>query len=390
MVCWMYDIPFLKNREDGSYVAVFYSQFVVPICNFSVLFCIILILKITPAYAETAVLSNPVVADVTDRSFSLIWTTDQAGEFHVELFSDAAGSSQLTEFKVSSYGVKDGSSLFPEQNQVANKQALENGLNAKGIAKVVVTGLLADTTYYIKFGVSDSVLLETTMCPDSGVLYCIDQATALMLVRTENRSNREASGKNIFINDVVLHLDNSAEQGDLIIVSLENANYPVSALVGDSVPARHAFIDLNNYFDSNTNESALVINHVETDQGFANQALSIVKYSGLNGTSQQLAVLDTIQQTGVITGALKRHIGDCNADNSINGYDNLLLANYVSGVFLGLEDTEISFHKFLCNLYAEEGKNHKYGSVVVNALDLALHNDLVVGKQNIESLPVVP
>lgn len=42
--------------------------------------------------AAPPVLSEAIIADVTDRSFSLIWTSDQQGIPIVETYSDVAGA----------------------------------------------------------------------------------------------------------------------------------------------------------------------------------------------------------------------------------------------------------------------------------------------------------
>lgn len=341
-------------------------------------------------FSAPAILLNPVIADVTDRSFSLIWTTDQSGEMLVEIYSDLAGTQQVTNFDVSNYGVITGSSIFSNETTSTSKTAIEDSVKAKGIAKVVVSNLLPGTTYYLKYGITTIALQETTICPDAGILYCLDSAAGLLLIKTENKINKETNVAEVLLNDVVLHLDASAEQGEIILISIESASYPVSAIVGDVVPVPYAFVDLNNYFGANTGESLLLRSRAATPQGNSSNALNIVRYSGLSGSTNQFAILDQTQGAGNVTGTLSRNIGDCNADGVTDGYDNLLLGNYVAGAFLSQSDEEISFHTFLCDLYAESGMSYANTAVLIDASDLGLHTDLIVGKQSSNTLPVVP
>ncbi len=341
-------------------------------------------------FSAPAILSNPVLADVTDRSFSLIWTTDQTGEMLVEIYSDQAGTQLVSNYNVSSYGIKTGSSIFPSVTTSTSKTVIEDSIKAKGIAKVVVSNLEPNTTYYLKYGITTDILQETTMCPDTGILYCLAATTDLLTVQTENTTTREINVSEVLLNDVILHLDASAEQGEMVLISIETANYPVSAIVGDVVPVPYAFLDLNNYFSMNTGESLLLRSKAATPQGNSSNVLNIVRYSGLGGSSNQYAILDQTQGFGSIAGTLSRNIGDCNADSTTDGYDNLLLSNYVADVFLSQSDEDISFHTFLCDLYAESGMNYTNTAVLIDASDLALHNDLMVGNQDSSTLPVVP
>lgn len=339
--------------------------------------------------AETAILSNPVISDVSDRSFSLIWTTDQAGDFFLELYSDQAGTQQISGFNVSNYGIKTASSLFLTPQDELNKAAIVNALEAKGIAKVVVSGLQGNTTYYIKYGVIDSATTELTRCPDSGITYCLDTSSELFSVKTENKVIREFSVSEMILNDVILHIDVSAEQGEIVLISTEATDYPASTIIGDVAPTPYALIDLNNYFDASSNVSVQMSSVAATAQGNPSKALNIVRYSGINGLTNQLAVLDTALNSGNIVGVLDRSLGDCNADGNTDGYDNLLLTNYLAGVFASESDENISFHKFLCNLTLESGLNYVDADVVIDSQDLLLHNELLVGRQNTNTLPVV-
>lgn len=366
------------------------NRFANAIVKVNVLTCLLIVISVNSAFAAPPILSNPILADVSDRSFSLIWTTDQPGELLVEIFNDEAASLPFSGFSVLEYGVKTGASIFSTADSVSRKVAIENAIKAKGIAKVTVSGLLPNTSYYLKYGITGTSTQETTLCPDPGVLNCPDTSATLLHVHTENKVTRGVASSEVLLNDVLLHLDANATQGELVLISIESTNYPVSAIVGDVVPVPYALIDLNNYFNAISGESSLLQSKVTTTQGNSSNALSIMHYRGLAGASHQLAVLDQANGTGNVAGALSKNIGDCNADGIINGYDNILLSNHVAGVFSALEDEEISFHKFICNLHADSGLNFIDSDVLINNLDLSLHSELLVGKQNSNSLPVIP
>jgi len=340
--------------------------------------------------AASAVLSNPIITDVTDRSFSLIWTTDAAGELLVEVYSDLAANQLLSNIYIDDYGVKVGGAIFSNESEILRKISLVNAAQEKGIAKVVVSGLLPDTTYYVKYGVKESQSHDVTLCPGAGSTYCPDNPVDIISVSTESKVTRVSGQDEVFMNDILLHLDPDSEQGEIVLVNVENANYPVSAIVGDAIAIPYAYVDLNNYYKVNTRESLLLRSKDVTIRGNPSNAINIVRYKGLAGVSNQLAVLDQASGTGGIANALNRNIGDCNADGHTDGYDSLLLTNYVADVFNQHTDEDLSFHKYLCDLYADNGLAYTGASILIDNADVSLHNDLLVGKKSLDTLPVLP
>ncbi len=187
-------------------------------------------------------------ADVTPRSFSVIWISDGTLiDATVKVFADAAGTAELT----GALGVSLASG------------SASLGL---GIVKVDVTGAAADTCVYVQ--------TETT---EVGGPVQSPAAPPFLQVCTPVSIERARVPGGSIANDVLLHaisLPDSAPSADgtLLVVSAPGlAAHPVSAFVDDALAPPSGAPDLNNLYASADGASLEVV---------GGDALAIVEFRG--------------------------------------------------------------------------------------------------------------
>jgi len=204
------------------------------------------------------------VTDVTPRSFSVIWASDEESRIDfpfLSVYIDPDGLVPVVDAEVTPHPVENGSTVIPAF-------AEENG-----VMKVRVKGLEPDTTYYFQTTTTSKMSGETTLYPE---------VPPFPAVTTEKRSSRSMeSGEDVvpFTNDLVYaecYFDDGVTpaEGTLLISTVEGGNYPVSAFVGDGIDPPFALIDLNNIFGRDSNESLNVTQ---------NRNLTLVNFRGRFG-----------------------------------------------------------------------------------------------------------
>jgi len=332
---------------------------------------------------------EPVITDVTDRAFSVIWTTAQQGQPLVEVYSDAAATMPVAGIALTFNEPMTGNPALSGLDRQTSKDFIASSAKSLGIVKASIAGLNPDTDYFVKFGVQADVTDEITLCPDAGAGFCPAPA-GLLTIHTAKQPVRESSMTELFVNDPLLVLNITAQPGELMIARVETSRYPVSAFVGDGVPAPYALIDLNNLYSVTNSQSLQLSGFNEQPQGNTGEALILRHYKGMNGSDTNVQVADTSQGSGALMSPLARDYGDCNSDGRIDGYDNLLLANVVAGTLIEQDYASAAFHPALCDLYKEKGINSVDTSVVINIEDKNRHESLLTGKLPATSLPVSP
>jgi len=334
-------------------------------------------------------LSEPVITDVTDRAFSLIWTTVQQGQPLIEVYSDAAATSPVTGTSLTFNEPVTGNPALSGIDRQTSKNSIAQSAKSLGIVKVSIAGLNPDTDYFVKFGVQADVTDEITLCPDAGSGFCPAPA-GLLTIHTAKQPVRESSITELFVNDPLQVLNITAQPGELIIAGVETSRYPVSAFVGDGAPAPYALIDLNNLYSAANSQSLQLNGFNQQPQGNTGEGLIIRHYKGVNGSDTNVHVTGINQGNGALMLPLARDYGDCNSDGRIDGYDNLLLANVVAGTLVEQDYAPAAFHPVLCDLYKEKGINSVDTSVVINVEDKNRHESLLTGKLPVTSFPVSP
>ncbi len=203
------------------------------------------------------------VTDVTTRSFSVIWAASESSTADLGVYEDEAGLFVLSTANIIAHPIISDDSTI--------KETAENN----GVMKVQVTGLEPATTYYFSTITTSKSSSDTVSVPESD---------PLLSVTTENITVRTAdSGDDLapFSNDVIIQPcylgDNvTPAEGTLLLASVEGANYPLTAFVGDGVDLPDALIDLNNVFGVTSHQN------IDLSQG---ENLTLLNFRGLEGNS---------------------------------------------------------------------------------------------------------
>jgi VCBS repeat-containing protein len=166
------------------------------------------------------VTSNLWVTDVTPRSFSLVWKSNESATCSANVYGDADGTRPIAGLTIS-----DESSDHPPAGDV-------------GVMKVNISGLNPDTTYYFQ--------LVTV----SGTTVLVEPANGeLPSVRTEVSS---APVSNDLLAQQILQDDGiSSADGGVLIAEVEGGSYPVTGWVGEGISSPWAYVDLNNIYSLN-------------------------------------------------------------------------------------------------------------------------------------------
>ncbi len=215
------------------------------------------------AIAGVPEVSHVMVTDVTTVSFSVIWAASEASTADLEVYEDVDGTIPVTGAVITSHPVSCGDPTI--------KTAAEDN----GVMKVRVTGLSADTTYYFQTVTTSKSPPGITYEPASAPFTSV--TTEIATTRSINSNGDEVPFSNdIIIESCYLEDGITPADGTLLLATIEGANYPLTAFVGDGVDAPYALIDLNNAFDRETHEN------LDLSQG---KNLTLLNFRGKKGYS---------------------------------------------------------------------------------------------------------
>jgi hypothetical protein len=181
------------------------------------------------APAVAPVVSDITVSDVTPVSFSIIWKSDIAGTSNLNVFSDSAGTTPVTDITIESQPVDNGDA------------AIAAAAEDIGVMKVRVSGLTPNATYYFQTETTEKGGSDVTLSPAASPLP--EVITAADVVRTRMEDSAEVP----FTNDLIIFDCDVA--GALLVANVAGGDYPVSGFVGDGVAGTNAYVDLNNVFN---------------------------------------------------------------------------------------------------------------------------------------------
>jgi hypothetical protein len=228
------------------------------------------IILTTQAEAGVPEVSEVMVTDITTRSFSVIWKSNEPSTPSLKVFN---GSDCLT----------------PTANAVITPSPIASGdmdiadaAEDNGIMKVTVTGLSPDTEYCYQTVTTSKSSSDITIAPVTPEKVL----TKLLTVRTY----LDDLTQNIkpFANDLILFQVFEPDQQTFSEGSLLVAEGPggakLSAFVGDGIASPYALIDLNNLFTADTRVNmdllgceTLILREFKGDAGCADSA-TIVRF----------------------------------------------------------------------------------------------------------------
>lgn len=173
--------------------------------------------------------------DVTPSSFAVAWMTDVTAEPTVQVFLDASGANEITE-AVDLATMPDASS------------AVAAAAREKGVMKVRVSGLSANTTYWVRTMTVDPDNPDST---GYSSLREVTTAGSVVPYRQLEDGSLSPLANDLLGFRVYIRPADPADvpgMGDLLLLETSGSRYPVSAFAGEGSDAPEGVLDLNNLF----------------------------------------------------------------------------------------------------------------------------------------------
>ncbi|WHI49547.1 hypothetical protein P3339_13820 [Microbulbifer sp. MLAF003] len=347
-------------------------------------------------HAATTEISDLMIADVTDRSLSIIFTTSEKASPALAVFTDEGATAPAADIEIVQFPVHTGDPAISGQFRSHSIAGIVNGAKSRFIVKLEVQGLEPEATYYLRPSATSESSGEETVCPDAGSDYCLGiEAEALTIETAKGGVHAEldiSSGNTqLYLNDQVIIDTEQGNTGDLAIIAVEGARYPLSAFVGDGIEAPKAIVDLNNLY-SETGNGLLRIEGSMPDvqRGDFGEAAQVRLYRGIEGINTVYRGIGINSGKGQAVPLNNSALGDCNLNGTVNGYDQLLLNWVVDNNPLAELQRKIAFHPALCDLYKEGGIDSLSMAPEINEEDLTRLKEFLVGIKTANELSEEP
>ena len=239
------------------------------------------------------------VTDVSPGSFSLVWMTDVAAEPTVEVYSDAGMSEDLTD----SLHVQPMPDLVPSVGEAAR---------ARGIMKVRVSGLAANTTYHVH---------SVTVDPQDSASVSYSSLLEVVTASQVSIDHRQADGSlthtanDLLSGRVYIRPADVSElpgQGALLVLETDGTQAPLSAFVGSGIAGPEGLLDLNNLFD---------LDGVSFDLLGGENTLLRIYRGGTLSTLLHYRKFPIDNGTGAVAEAVQGFFADFNLDGAVDEAD---------------------------------------------------------------------
>ncbi|MCB1739340.1 MAG: hypothetical protein KDK91_03160 [Gammaproteobacteria bacterium] len=180
------------------------------------------------------VISDVQIVDVTPSSAALIWRVDTAAVNRVSIYSDAAGSDEITSrFRQLQYpveGVVRGAS--DALQRAAAKAVIVDGAIDAGLVKVRIENLSPNSTYHVR--------VHSESATDSGEY---PSAPGLLSISTPLRNSLAVRSKQLLV-----QLEGTGGPGWLATARVAGGRSPISAFLGDGAGEQEAVLNLSRIF----------------------------------------------------------------------------------------------------------------------------------------------
>lgn len=178
------------------------------------------------------VATAPVAADVTDRSFSVVWEADQPAQGALHLFLDADGTVPIDPTE----GVIPGGAAHPAAALAAALQ---------GTLRVRAVGLPPEAVVYYQTETTSLLDGSTTLSPPAPPLPSV----VLQFEAGWFGWDGPVPPVNDLVEVGVVAADGLPAPGAVVLVDVAGAAYPLSSFVGEAELLDVAIVDLNNLYD---------------------------------------------------------------------------------------------------------------------------------------------
>jgi hypothetical protein len=180
------------------------------------------------------VISNVGVSDVTPFGFSVVWEASEPSNPGIQVFSDAAGTVEVTsQFEITPFPLRGGD---PTATDVLARDAalaaLRDASRVLGLMRIAVHGGAPSTAYY--FRVSSEASGQTTFEP-------VGSPTPV----TTAAANSFVAGSH----QLLVSFGAPNPEGWIVTAETAETVHAVSAIVGDGAASNEAYLNLGQLFD---------------------------------------------------------------------------------------------------------------------------------------------
>ena len=188
------------------------------------------------AWAEVTI-QDVLTTDVTPSGFAVTWQTSEPAMPGIAVFSDAAGTNEITrELEITLFPMHGGNPEVIDEYQMDQEMDnLRNHAKMLGLMKIGIHGCIPDTTYYYR--VYAEAGSETASWPAGDPLS----------VTTTKENSFVSDSKQLLL---TLYNDEGTlnAAGWMVTASSSEALFPVSAFVGDGGSTNQAYLNLSQLF----------------------------------------------------------------------------------------------------------------------------------------------
>lgn len=229
-----------------------------------------LLLLSRPVMAGVPVVGDILVTDVTDRSFSVVWTSSEASTGSLHVFEGSLCTSPAGGIEISAYPLME--------TDPARQSALRSAATAQGLLRVQVTGLTPGSEYCVQTVTTSTQTADVTVSPATPI------GINTQIETTRLRAPVSGTGLALSANDILaygasLPAPPTGLRAEIVAVSVVDASgQPVSnvitGVVGDAITQPVALLELNNLFGSTSRQTANLS---------GGERLQVLDYRGLAG-----------------------------------------------------------------------------------------------------------
>jgi hypothetical protein len=175
--------------------------------------------------------------DVTPSGFAVTWQTSEPAMPGIAVFSDVAGTNEITrELEISLFPMYGGDPEIIDEYQMDEEMDnLRDHAKSLGLMKIGIHGCIPDTTYYYRVHVEAGS--ETASWPAGDPLPV-----------TTTRENSFVSDSKQLLVTLVDSEGTLNAAGWMVTASAGEAIFPISAFVGDGAGANQAYLNLSQLF----------------------------------------------------------------------------------------------------------------------------------------------
>jgi len=197
---------------------------------------VVMLFSAFTAWAEI-IIEDVQTTDVTPSGFAVTWQTSESAMPGIAVFSDAAGTDEITrELEITLFPMRGGDPEIIDEYQMDEEMDnLRDHAKLLGLVKIGVHGCIPDTTYYYR--VYAETGSETASWPAGDTLS----------VTTTSENSFVSDSKQLLL---TLYNDEGTldAAGWMVTAFSSETLFPVSAFVGDGAGANQAYLNLSQLF----------------------------------------------------------------------------------------------------------------------------------------------